>query len=185
MRPTCQLHGAGAVGGCPPRVSVFADLLHPAGVEALVHPAGVENPQAEHLPLRLLNQAKLWLGEAPGVVPVQLQLLDAQLCDEELGGLDGDGRGGRRRRGRSRSGERGEEPPEDEDAAAPLPLRHEAGEGQVVFLRNHHTRPRSHGHVQGVTHLCWWNTQSKLNRLCSNDIRLRERFDLPTFLLVF
>lgn len=91
MRPTCQLHGAGAVRRCPPRVSVFADLLNPAGVEALVHPAHIENPQPVHLPLRLLNQAKLWLVEAPGVVPVQLQLLDAQLCDEELGGLDGDG----------------------------------------------------------------------------------------------
>lgn len=140
---------------------MFADLLNPAGVEALVHPAHVENPQPVHLPFRLLNQAKLWLGEPPGVVPIQLQFLDAQLCDEKLGGLERDGRGGGRG---SRTGERGEEPPEDEDAAAPLPLRYEAGEGQVVFLRNHHTGPRSHRHVEGVTHLCWQN-QAKLNKL--------------------
>lgn len=97
-RPTCQLHGAGAVGRRPPRVPVLADLLNPAGVEALVRPAHVGNPQPVHLPLRLLNQAELRLGEAAGVVAVQLQPLDAQLCDEELGGLHGDGRGGWRRR---------------------------------------------------------------------------------------
>lgn len=125
---------------------MFPNLLNPAGVEALVHPAHVENPQPVHLPLRLLNQAKLWLGEPPGVVSIQLQFLDAQLCDEKLGGLERDGRGGWRGRV-SRTGERGEEPSEDEDTAAPLPLRYEAGEGQVVFLRNHHTRPRSHRHV--------------------------------------
>lgn len=69
-------------------MSVFANLLNPAGVEALVLPAHVENPQPVHLPLRLLNQAKLWLGEPPGVVPIQLQFFDAQLCDEQLGGLE-------------------------------------------------------------------------------------------------
>lgn len=122
---------------------MLANLLNSAAVEALVHPGHVENPQPIRLPLRLLEQAKFRLGEPPGVVPIQLQFLDAQLGDEKLGGL-------RRCGGRGRdsgAGVRGEEPAEDEDAAAPLPLRYEAGEGQVVLLGNHHTRPRGHRHV--------------------------------------
>lgn len=144
--PTCELHGAAAVRRRSPRIPVLANLLNSAAVEALVHPGHVENPQPIRFPLRLLEQAKFRLGEPPGVVPIQLQFLDAQLCDEKLGGLLSSGRGG----GggwESGTGVGGEEPAEDEDAAAPLPLRYEAGESQVVLLRNHHARPRGHRHV--------------------------------------
>lgn len=155
MRPTCELRGAAAVGRRPPCVPEFTDLLHPAAVEALVCGHHIADAQPEHLSLPLLIQPELQLGEATGVVPVQLQLLDARLGDEELGGLLM-----RRRRGDDLSGcvQRGEEPAKDEDAAAPLPLRYQAGEGQVVLLWYHDDGPRNHRHVQGLTYLCGQGT---------------------------
>lgn len=81
MRPTCELCGAAAIGRRPPCVSESPDLLHPAAVEALVCEHHVADAQPEHFPLRLLIQPELQLGEAAGVVPVQLQLLDARLGD--------------------------------------------------------------------------------------------------------
>lgn len=87
MRPTCELSGAGAIGRRSPRVLVSTNLLHPTGVETLVCPHRIKNPQPEHLSLRFLIQAKLWLRKSPGVVAVQLQFFDAPLHDKELGGL--------------------------------------------------------------------------------------------------
>lgn len=72
VRPTCELRGAAAVGRRPPCVPEFTDLLHPAAVEALVCGHHVADAQPEHLSLPLLIQPELQLGEATGVVPVQL-----------------------------------------------------------------------------------------------------------------
>lgn len=160
MRPTCEPSGAGAIGRCSPCVLVSTNLLNPTSVETLVCPRHIKNPQPEHLSLRFLIQAKLWLRKSPGVVAVQLQFLDAPLHDKELGGLKrrrwGGDRGGRRRG----SGAWGKEPAKDEDAAAPLPLRYQAGECQVVFLWYHDNRPGAHRHVQGLTYFCGQKTNS-------------------------
>lgn len=165
MRPTSELRGAAAIGRRPPCVPESADLLHPAAVEALVCEHHVADAQPEHFSLRLLIQPELQLGEAAGVVPVQLQLLDARLGDEELVGRQPRGRGDNL----SGSVGQGEEPAKDEDAAAPLPLGYQAGEGQVVLLRYHDNGPRNHRHVQSLTYFCGQGTNrvSDINLLTS------------------
>lgn len=152
----CQLCGAGTIGRCSPCVSVFANLLNSTGVETLVHPCYIENPQPVNLPLGFLMQTKLWLGEATGVVPIQLHFLYAHLHNEKLGWLEHGRRGGWRggRRCEGWSSKRREEPAKDEDTADPLPLRYQAGECEVVSLCYHDNRPRGHCHIQGVTYLC-------------------------------
>lgn len=153
---TCQLCGAGTIGRCSPCVPVFVNLLNSTAVETLVRSCHAEYPQPVHLSFRFLKQTKLWLGEAAGVVPIQLHFLHAHLRNQKLGGLEcrrrGGWRGGRRRE--SGSSERREEPAKDEDTAASLPLRYQAGECQVVLLCYHDNRPRGHGHIQSVTYLC-------------------------------
>lgn len=128
---------------------MFANLLNSTGVETLVHPCHIENPQPVHLSLRFLIQTKLWLGKATGVVPIQLHFLDAHLRNKKLSRLKCRRRGGWRggRWDVSGSSKRREEPAKDEDTAAPLPLRYQAGECHVVFLWYHDNRPRGHCHI--------------------------------------
>lgn len=159
---TCELCGAGAIGWCSPCAPVFTNLLNSTGVETLVHSCHTENPQPVHFSLCFLIQTKLWLGESTGVVPIQLHFLYAHLHNQKLRALKGRRRGGRRggRRGESWCNKRRKEPAKDEDTSAPLPLRYEAGERQVVFLCYHDNRPRGHCHIQGMTYLCWQRTQT-------------------------
>lgn len=131
---TCKQCGACTIGGGSPNVFVFSDLLNSTAVEALIHPRHTEDEQPVRLSPRIIVQKKLCLGETAAVVPIQLHLLYPHPHNQKLTRCSRGGGWNRRRRHESRRCKRGEEPAKNEDAAAPLPLRHQTGQGQVVSL---------------------------------------------------